>query len=197
MHLSLNDITSKILLEVGHSWKNKQTQVALKVPRWCHNSGSIFRLVRLCIGLMTSQLWSFSARLILFAHVIPKLILLFSKAGWSAKPYSINFWSHSNSRTKRRTMTREKTTLLRWRPKFWPRHWPKSSTNSFPRMPRRSGDRDVRSALQGLLHNHIFVWIRFFSQLDSNWGQLGCERECYLCAMRRTSTPFRLRLKAP
>ena len=40
--------------------------------------------------LMTSQLCTFRARSILWRFVVPKLILLFTKAGRSAQPYSIS-----------------------------------------------------------------------------------------------------------
>ena len=39
---------------------------------------------------MTSQLRRFRARSILEGFVVTKLILLVTKAGWSALPYSIN-----------------------------------------------------------------------------------------------------------
>ena len=42
-------------------------------------------------GVMTSQLRTFRARSILLAFVVPKLILLFTKAVRSAHPYSVNF----------------------------------------------------------------------------------------------------------
>ena len=74
-----------------HFGKSKQMQVALKVPWWCHNSATNFRLVRQGMGPMTSPFHIFRARSILLAFVVHKLILLFTKAGWSAKPYSINF----------------------------------------------------------------------------------------------------------
>ena len=43
------------------------------------------------MGLMTSQLRRFRAWSFLLGFVVPKLILLFTTAGWSAQPYSINF----------------------------------------------------------------------------------------------------------
>ena len=47
------------------------------------------------MGLMTSQLQIFKARSVFGgAFVVPKLILLFTKAGRSAQPYSINFDSN-------------------------------------------------------------------------------------------------------
>ena len=79
------------LNSVGHSRKRQQTQFALKVPRWHHNSATIFRLVRQCMGLMISWFGIFRARLILLAFVVPKLRLLFTSEGWSAQPYSIKF----------------------------------------------------------------------------------------------------------
>ena len=50
-----------------------------------------FRLVRQRMGLMTSQLRTFQPRSILWAFLVPKFILLYTKAGRSAHPYSINF----------------------------------------------------------------------------------------------------------
>ena len=35
---------------------------------------------------------NFRARSIIWVLMVPKLILLFATAGWSAQPYSINFW---------------------------------------------------------------------------------------------------------
>ena len=69
-------------------------QVAPKVPWWHQNSATIFRLVRQCIGLMTSWLCIFKARSILRAFVVPKLILLFTAEGLSAQRYSNNFECH-------------------------------------------------------------------------------------------------------
>ena len=43
------------------------------------------------MGLIASQLCRFRARSILEGFVVPKLMLLFTKAGWSAQPYSTNF----------------------------------------------------------------------------------------------------------
>ena len=83
--------SQRSLNKVGHSWKSQQTQVALKVPRWHHNSAKIFRLVRKCMGLMTSWLRTFRVWSVLWAFVIPKLKLLFTREGWSAQPYSIIF----------------------------------------------------------------------------------------------------------
>ena len=40
---------------------------------------------------MTSRLRTFRARSILWAFVVPKCILLFTKEGRKAQPYSINF----------------------------------------------------------------------------------------------------------
>ena len=40
---------------------------------------------------MTSQLHCFRAKSMLWGFVVPKLILLFTTAGWSAQPFSINF----------------------------------------------------------------------------------------------------------
>ena len=51
------------------------------MPGWHHNSDTIFRLVRLCMGLMMSQLCLFRAGSILWAIVVPKLILLFTTVG--------------------------------------------------------------------------------------------------------------------
>ena len=51
------------------------------------------------MGLMTSQLLIFGSRLILWAFVVLRLILLFTAAGWRAQPYSFNLaphWSQSN-----------------------------------------------------------------------------------------------------
>ena len=45
------------------------------------------------MGVMTSQLRLFIARLILCAFVVSKLILLFTTAGWMAQSYSIKLWS--------------------------------------------------------------------------------------------------------
>ena len=44
---------------VGHNWKSKQMQVALKVPWWHHNSTKVFRLARQCMGLMGLSLHIF------------------------------------------------------------------------------------------------------------------------------------------
>ena len=76
---------------VGHSRKSKQRQVALKVPWWHHNSATFFRRVRQCMKLMTSQLRTFRVRSMHWGFVVPNLILLFTTAGRSAQPYSINF----------------------------------------------------------------------------------------------------------
>ena len=43
------------------------------------------------MGLMTSRLRTFRARSILLVLVVPKLILLFTREGLSAQPFSINF----------------------------------------------------------------------------------------------------------
>ena len=75
--------------------------VALKVPWWHHNSAKIFRLVRQCMGLMTSQLHIFRARSIIWGFGVPKLILLFTRECWSAQPCSINFGSYIIYQTKR------------------------------------------------------------------------------------------------
>ena len=59
------------------------------MPWWYHKSATIFRLLRQCMGLMTSQLCIFRARSILLAFVVPKLILIFAAEGWLTQPYSI------------------------------------------------------------------------------------------------------------
>ena len=65
------------------------------MPWWHHNSTTIFRH---CMGLMTSQLCIFWTRPILWAFVVPKLLLICTKVGWSAQPYSINFaFTHGSS----------------------------------------------------------------------------------------------------
>ena len=69
------------LNKVGHSIKSKQIHIALKVPWWQHNSAKIFRLVRRCMRLITSQLHTFRARSNLRAFMVPKLILLFTREG--------------------------------------------------------------------------------------------------------------------
>ena len=79
------------LIRLDTIQKSKQTQVAPSVPRWHHDSATLLRHVRQCMGLMTSRLWIFRARLICWSFVVPKLIPLFTADGWSAQPYSINF----------------------------------------------------------------------------------------------------------
>ena len=69
--------------------KKTQTQVEPKLPRWHHNSTTIFRLVRDYMGLMSSPLRMFRARSILLAFAVTKLILSFTVEGWSAQPHSI------------------------------------------------------------------------------------------------------------
>ena len=76
---------------VGHSHKIKQTHFALKVLGWHHNSDTIFRQVRRCMGLKCQI---FRVRSILWAFVIPELILLFTTQGWSPQQYSIYFASN-------------------------------------------------------------------------------------------------------
>ena len=80
-----------ILPKVWHSRKSKQRQVATKVPWWNHNFATILKLVRPCTGLMKSQLRTFWAKSIFWAFMVPKLIVLFTTAGWNALPYSTSF----------------------------------------------------------------------------------------------------------
>ena len=77
-------LTQSILPKVWHSRKSKQRQVATKVPWWNHNFATILKLVRQCIGLMKSQLPTFRTKSIFWAFVVPKLIVLFTTAGWNA-----------------------------------------------------------------------------------------------------------------
>ena len=81
------------LNKVKHSRKSNQIRFAPKGSLWHHNSATFFRLVRQCMGLMSSQLCHFWVRSTLWEFVVPKLILLFTTAGWSVQPYSINFGS--------------------------------------------------------------------------------------------------------
>ena len=76
--------------KLGHSIK-KQMQAAPKVPWWHRNSATIFRLARLCMGLMMSQFCIYGDGSILSAFVVPKLTLLSTSLDRSAQPYSINF----------------------------------------------------------------------------------------------------------
>ena len=74
-HTSLSCITimytTKSIDKVGRSWKSKQTQLALKMLWWHHNSATIFRPVRQCMWLMRSPLRISGARSILSAFVVP------------------------------------------------------------------------------------------------------------------------------
>ena len=76
------------------SWQFQWSSIRLLIKKlWVHNSAKIFRLVRQCMGLMTSCLSILRARSILSAFVVPKLILLFTTKGKSAQPYFITFGS--------------------------------------------------------------------------------------------------------
>ena len=81
-------------------------------------------VVRKCMGLMTSQLCTFRARSMLWVFVVPKLILLFTKEGWSAQPYLINFLVSSNltqaNLNKRPSLViSSKKIILERRPEPW------------------------------------------------------------------------------
>ena len=95
----LSGVTSKQskLNKVKHSRKSKLIRFAPKGSWWHHNTATFFRLIRQSMGLMTSQLCRFRAMSILWAFVVTKLILLFTTVGWSAQPYSTNFYAGSVS----------------------------------------------------------------------------------------------------
>ena len=58
-----------------------------RLPWWHHNSATIFRTVRQCMGLMMSQLRIFEPGQFSERLWSPKLILLLTDEGWSAQPY--------------------------------------------------------------------------------------------------------------
>ena len=77
-------------------------QVAPKLPWWHHNSATIFRPGRQCMGLMMSWLRIFRDRSITSVFVVPKLI---HYERGLALPYSINFgldttcqWKYATSK---------------------------------------------------------------------------------------------------
>ena len=78
-------------IRLSTPWKVNKSGCAPKGSWWHHNSATFFRLVRQCMGLMTSQLCQFRPRSILWGFVVLKLLLLFTTEGWSAQPYYINF----------------------------------------------------------------------------------------------------------
>ena len=64
-----------------------------------HNSATILKVDRECMGLMTSQLPLLDpGQPILRAFVVPKWILSFTAIGWSVQPYSINFGFDQNKK---------------------------------------------------------------------------------------------------
>ena len=78
------------------SGKVNKSGCAPKGSWWHRNSSTFIRLIRQCMGLLTSQLCQFRPRSILWGFVVPKSILLFTTKGWSAQPYTINFGGESS-----------------------------------------------------------------------------------------------------
>ena len=104
LHALVFCISHTTMIWLEPLFKAKVSRIRLSTPRkvnksgcapkgswWHHNPANFFRLVRQCMGLMTSQPCHFRARSILWGFVVPKLIFLFTREGWSAQPYSINF----------------------------------------------------------------------------------------------------------